>query len=88
MTRKSKRELTAALDDVDGAPSTPRQWVRRHLNTRLEDGFTLDFPESDTTDAETVCILDAERFEFYVPREDVPEWLDPDVDLPVEGGLV
>lgn len=88
MTRPSRRELESALDDVDVGVSSTEQWMREFLERRLERGFELDFssPSADDVEEETVCILTTEQFAYFVPREDVPEWLDLDADLPLEEG--
>lgn len=88
MTRKSKREIESALESVAGdeETSTTRQWVREYLRGQLEAGFELKFTPADDVDkSESVCILDTDAFEYYVSPVDIPEWIDAEADLPVEG---
>lgn len=79
MTRKSKRELERALDDVarESAPCTPGAWLDGHLAR----GMDLLLWEEPSEDA----VLASERSDYaiYVGPEDLPDWLDAETDLPV-----
>jgi hypothetical protein len=99
MTRRSKRELERALDALaaeDG--DLVRAWLNDRLTpdgddadlfgdtdivTIGADGEPVDSPGH----ADEVCIwrgsADAEP-EIWIDEADVPEWIDPDEDLPVK----
>lgn len=92
MTRPSRRELERALEDLGGDTETVREWVSAHFrSTVAEDGFATEFTVVDS-DGDVIqepdnegrlCILETSHASFWVPSDEVPEWIDTDADLPV-----
>ena len=95
MTRRSKREIERALNDLaDAPPSNVRDWVRNHLSKQAEardvaasftvvdaDGEVIDEPDHEGE----VCVAttDADFVAgFWVPESDLPDWIDREA-LPV-----
>ncbi|QLD88307.1 hypothetical protein HWV07_04360 [Natronomonas salina] len=84
MTQVSDVDAETVLESIDKEASDARRWVRRYLEDALANGFEGglgDFEEERESD---VCVLRTEVFEFFVPRADVPPWIDADRELPVE----
>lgn len=99
MTRRSKREIERAVDDLGANDAgTVHEWI----GEVLAEGFTLEFgaaPSAEFTvvddDGEVsrapdhdgqVCIQRQSGdvgTEFWIDEADVPEWIDAEADLPV-----
>ena len=78
MTRKSKRELEAALDELADADVDP---VRTWLEERLADGWA--FTDTETGDSDLVTVVETQAGAWRVPRESLPEFVDA-ADLPID----
>lgn len=79
MTRRSKRELESALDDLTGDATAVESWVREQLAA----GYEYD-PTADGVDpSSNVCILETQDAKAYASLKDAPESIDPEKDLPV-----
>lgn len=85
MTRRSKRELERALDEVDGEASTTREWVEAYLEGALTDGFDHTVGIGDDATPDGVCILANDYYTIHAPRDEVPAWISIERDLPVGG---
>jgi hypothetical protein len=83
MTRRSKRELERAVEDLGGDADTVREWAEHYLDRLLaEEGF--DFRFTAPAGEEPVPIFeDRDGFIYSVPAADIPDWIDHE-DLPVE----
>lgn len=84
MTRRSKRELERALDEVDGEASTTREWAEAYLEGALTDGFDYTVGIGDDADPDGVCILADDYYTIHAPRDEVPGWIKIERNLPVE----
>lgn len=76
MTRKSKRELTHTIDELE--PNSVDEWVSALLQDSAEQISTGDELADDA-----VLVVAGTDYEFYVDAVDVPAWIDVDADLPV-----
>lgn len=95
MTRPSRRDIARAVEDLealavgdlaDANGEAPAVWASAYLDETLAtDGFGVGFDHAggERETAEETCILVEDGFRYYAPTEDLPEWVDPDVDLPV-----
>lgn len=95
MTRKSKREVERALEDLgsDGGGDV-HEWVENCLDEQLTDGWETQFVVRDDSgdiveesDHEgRVCVMETTGpagAEFWIGEDAVPDWVDVDEDLPV-----
>jgi hypothetical protein len=99
MTRKSRREIEQMLEDLesdDADPGTVREWVQNVMTADAAEG-DITPAEYTVVDADgnvvrepdhagQVCIAEP-RAEFvvgyWIDEARVPEWIDPEEDLPV-----
>lgn len=92
MARKTKRGLSAAVDDLDGGDADPvAEWVDQHL--RELDGAEVTYgaatgeeDERETDDGPEVCIWRSRgdnASEIWTSRSEIPDWIDL-AALPVE----
>lgn len=77
MTRKSKREIERALDDVGGETAVD-EWVQ----SQFREGFDVRY-EDTTPLADEILVAAGGVFEMYIDRDSVPGWVDVEADLPV-----
>ena len=77
MTRKSKREIEAAVEALGGDEDDR---VRAWFEELLADGWT--FADGDDVDSDAVTVVSGDAGEWRVPREDLPEFID-ERDLPI-----
>ena len=77
MTRKSKREIEAAVERLGGDEDDR---VRAWFEEFLADGW--NFTDTDDADSDAVTVVHADAGEWQVSREDLPEFIDED-DLPI-----
>ena len=77
MTRKSKREIEAAVERLGGDEDDR---VRAWFEEFLADGWT--FADTDDADSDAVTVVHADAGEWRVSRDDLPEFIDED-DLPI-----
>ena len=77
MTRKSKREIERAVEELAGdEDDRARAWFEE----LLADGWT--FADTDDADSDAVTVVHGDAGEWRVSRDDLPELIDED-DLPI-----
>ena len=77
MTRKSKREIEAAVDELAGDEGDR---VRAWFEELLADGW--NFTDTDDADSDAVTVVSGDAGEWCVSRDDLPEFID-EADLPI-----
>ena len=77
MTRPSRREIEAAVEELAGDEADR---VRAWFEELLADGWT--FADTDDADSDAVTVVHADAGEWQVSREDLPEFID-ERDLPI-----
>lgn len=84
--RRSRREIESAVEDLGGDPenATVREWALAYLG---ETSGEIQTSYRDTNPDGVRVVAPREGaiwgIECYAPREDVPDWVDVDEDLPV-----
>lgn len=79
--RRSERELERSVEDLIGDEPAVETWLREQLTAA---SFEYDVTAVDGVDSSNeVCVLETRDAKAYVPLEDVPDWIDPEEDLPV-----
>jgi hypothetical protein len=86
MTRKSKREIERAVEDLGGDDATVEVWVREYLKSVDRFSFNIS-PEGGDGDGWVTIARGADgRVSQRIPEAEIPAWIDADADLPVLGG--
>lgn len=81
--RDVEGRLAALADDSDGATPgsrTVESWIQSHLET--SPGATVTFAD-ETPPTDRVHALADPAGDLYVPAAVVPDWIDPETDLPL-----
>ena len=82
MTRKSRREIERAVEDL-GGDGTVREWVREYLAGAGDLAFEYGC-DPGVDSGGNVCLTAGPEFEIHASTDDIPEWIDVEGDLPVE----
>lgn len=83
MTRRSKREIEQALEELGSDVNTVPRWVKAYLNSAFTGKVGIEFASAADHQGE-ICILTADNYEIYTPLEEIPSWISVDDDLPIE----
>lgn len=81
------REALREMEERYGVaePGSVREWAEEYIEAGMADGFTYRINYDGTDHDGEVCVMD-DRDGFssvWVPAADVPDWIDPEEDLPV-----